>query len=295
MREASSARAGLRGAFERWSDRHGHLLTEFVAESLDGDAALRQSFSDSIAADSQGCQSTLTELELAGCPVVRLRTRLRPYRILHLLARSQHSQREAIPTSFEPLTLTLLGRFSCAIGGRKISFARRRDQNLLVFVALAKDGRATRDELIEAFWPGISRTVASQGLRTTLSRLRRAIAEAAQADVEQYLQVDVSVSLVLDHVVVDARRFAEHVELGRIDDASGDGPSARWHFRTACGLYKARLLSSEAIEAPLRAHVDEYESLFDSTLRRQGELTSADGGREREEIALRPRSLLTTA
>lgn len=295
MREASSARAGLRGAFERWSDRHGHLLIEFVAESLDGDAALRQLFSDSIGADSRGCQSALAELELAGCPITRLRTRMRPYRILHLLARARESEREATAASFEPLAMTLLGRFSSAIGGRQITFARRRDQNVLVFLALAKDGRATRDELLEAFWPGMSRSVASQGLRTTLSRLRRAIAEAAQTDVEKFLQVDVTVSLVLDHIVVDARRFVEHVELGRIEDARGDIASARRHFRTACGLYKNRLLTSEAIEAPLETHVNEYGLLFDSTLKRLTEISSAADAGEGEEMSVWLRSLRTTA
>lgn len=295
MREAASARAGLRGAFERWSGRHGHLLIEFVAESLHGDAALRQSFLDAIAADSQRNQKALPELELAGCPIVKQRSRMRPYRILHLLARYREPEPEVVAPSFEPLAMNLLGRFSCTIGDRQVSFARRRDQNLLVFVALAKDARATRDELLEAFWPGVSRTVASQGLRTTLSRLRRAIAEAAQTDVEQYLRVDASVSLVLDHVVVDARRFIEHVELGRIEDARGHAASARRHFRTACGLYKDRLLISEAIEAPLQAQVSGYESLFDSTVKRLVELTSAGGSDEGEGSAPWLRSLRTIA
>ena len=295
MREVASARAGLRGAFERWSDRYGHLLIEFVAESLNSDVPLKQSFTASIAADPQHCQSALEQLELAGCPIVRQRSRMRAYRILHLLARYGERETEASTPLFEPLALNLFGRFSCAIGGRQISFARRRDQNLLVFVALTKNARATRDELLEVFWPGASRTVASQGLRTTLSRLRRAIAEAAQTDVEQYLQVDASVSLIPGHVVVDARRLLEHVELGRIDDARGNVAAARRHFQTACGLHKDRLLTSEAIEAPLLAQVNGYESLFDSTVKRLAELSVVGARDEGEALAPWMRPLQTTA
>jgi hypothetical protein len=297
LREASRARAGLRGAFERWSDQHADLLIEFIAESLDGDPALRQTFFGAIGAESQPTDETLRQLELAGCPITRFRTRMRPHRIFHLLSRSpEHKrEREAVAASCEPLALTLLGRFSCTIGGRQIAFARRRDQNVLIFIALTREGRATREELLEAFWPGVSRTVASQGLRTTLSRLRRAIAEAAQADVERYLQIDANIALVLEDVVVDARRFVEHVELGRIADVRGDSASARRHYRAACGLYKDRLLISEAIEAPLRHHVDDFEALFRSTLTRLDQLADEKLDHERGAIARKTSSLRTTA
>ena len=87
------------------------------------------------------------------------------------------------------MTLNAFGRFRCEIGGRPVTFSRRRDQQVFTYVALTPDRRATREHLLEAFWPGLSHAVASQGLRTTLSHIRRAIAQAAPGtDPERYFR-----------------------------------------------------------------------------------------------------------
>jgi DNA-binding SARP family transcriptional activator len=133
-------------------------------------------------------------------------------------------------------------------------------------------------------------------LRTTLSRLRRAIGEASGGDPERYLRVDANVALVLDHVVVDARRFAEHVELGRLDDARGELDSARRHYRIATGIYKNHLLMSEAIEPSLLRHVKHYEASFEATLTRMVALSGGDEhGGERRTLSRRLAAMSGTA
>jgi hypothetical protein len=292
LREAALMGESLRGAFERWAERHGHLLLEHAAETHP-DVDLRRAFLSALVEDAS--QEVLGELDRAGFPIVRLRTRLRPYRILRTLSSCQEREQPGGATAPDPLVLGLFGRFSCTVGDRPVAFVRRRDQNLLVYVALSPDARVTREELIEAFWPGVPRSVASQGLRTTLSRLRRAVAEASLNDAETYLRIDTNVALVLDHVRIDARRFAEHVALARWDDTRSDFESAQRHFRTAKELYTDRLLASEAIEAPLQRQVQEYDALYEATLMRLVELTSGHDEGERRGLALRLVAMQTSA
>jgi hypothetical protein len=296
VRDAADARTGLLGAFERWAERRGYLLLEFVSDNLARDPAVRLSFEAMLADEGSVTQSALVVLELAGCPIARLRTRLRPYRVLRALMRPARGERTVDAEAPKLLALNLLGSFSCAIGERHVSFTRRRDQNLLVYVALATGACATRIELLNAFWPGVAHAVASQGLRTTLSRLRRAIGETSGCDPEHYLHVDANVALVLDHVVVDARRFAEHVELGRLDDARGETDAARRHYRIATGLYRNHLLMSEAVEPSLQWYVKHYRTSFEATLTRMVELTGGDApGGERRTLSRRLAAMSSTA
>src|SRR5665213_1709554 len=97
------------------------------------------------------------------------------------------------------------------IRNRPVTFVRRRDQSLLVFVALAPGASVSRAEALKALWPDAPPAVASQGLRTALSRLRHALAEAAGHDADRYLRVDSRVALDLDRVSLDVSRFVDHI------------------------------------------------------------------------------------
>jgi DNA-binding SARP family transcriptional activator len=142
-------------------------------------------------------------------------------------------------------------------------FARRRDQNVLVFLALAPNGSATRTELQKAFWPGLPASVAAQGVRTTLCRLRRAIAVIAGPDVDRYFASRGIVTLDLAHVRVDARRFREHVQCALLDEARGENAGRIRHFRAAERIYAGSLLASESIDPALAPRVAEYVGMFD--------------------------------
>jgi hypothetical protein len=262
MRDVSGRQPHLVGAFERWSERNAHLFLEYVASDGACDPVVRARFMAALDGAPGATQEELAELELAGCPVKRSRSGLAPFRMLGRLLLDASEVPKAGPV-LEPLTITLFGRFRCRIGAHPIVFARRRDQNVLVFLALAEDGRATRAELHKAFWPGQPVAVASQGVRTTVCRLRRAIAAIAGADVDRYFGSRGVITLDLQHVRVDARRFREHVQCALVDESSGEQSGRIRHFRAAEQIYAGTLLASESIDASLAGHVAEYAGMFD--------------------------------
>ena len=295
LRDAAAEGRVVRDAFERWSSRHGHLLLEFVAENSSHDPAVRHAFVTALREGARRAQPGLAELEIAGCPIVRSRGALRPYRVLRRLsARGATKARpDVAELRHEPLALTLLGRFACRIGERPVVFARRRDQNVLLYVALAPEARVTRNELLAAFWPGVPHGVACQGLRTTLSRLRRAIAETSGSGAERFLRIDSTISLDLENVTIDARRFVEHVACGEVEESRGEVEGAVRHYRAAERLYADHLLASEAVEPALAPHVADYAARFRVVLDRLADLSmrarevEAARSYERRAISLR--------
>lgn len=312
IRDAARAGHSLRGAFEQWRDRNGHLLVEFVALARRGGESAEAFMAAIRSVPEPASQRTLERLEADGYPVVRMRTSLRPYRVLTRLVGEAPDASTALPVD-DRLVLKLFGRFSCKVRNHAVTFARRRDQNLLAFVALARGASVTRSEVLNAFWPDAPAAVASQGLRTTLSRLRRAIAEAAGCDADRYLRVDGRITLDLDRVAIDVRRFADHIDCAQLEDARGKIGAARDHYLQAERLYGDALLSSEAVEPALAPRVAEYGALFELALVRLVEMYAQEndiqlgtayarrlaavsgGDRERREFALRLQSSAGTA
>lgn len=304
IRDAARGGYSLRGAFEQWRDRNGHLLVEFVALAQRGGEAAEAFMSAIRTVPDPASQQTLERLEADGYPIVRMRASLRPYRVLTRLVGDSPETSASLPVD-DRLVLKLFGRFSCTVRNRAVTFARRRDQNLLAFVALARGASVTRAEVLKAFWPDALPAVASQGLRTTLSRLRRAIAEAAGCDADRFLHVDGRIALDLDRVSIDVRRFADHIECAELEDTRGKCAAARNHYQQAERLYADALLSSEAIEPALAPRVAEYSALFETALVRLVEMYAQDsdielgsayarrlaavsgGERERRELAVR--------
>lgn len=274
VREAAREARSLRGAFDAWAERRQHLLFEFITESV-ADERTSRLFRAVLGGKYAGdVEEALHDLEAAGYPIARTRDALRPYRVL----RRPAAPPAAANVGTELLKLTLFGRFACSIDGRDVTFPRRREQSVLAYVALAPDASVPRAELMQAFWPGAPRAVASQGLRTTLSRLRRGIGAVSGCDAGRYLVVGTRVALDLQHVTVDARRFADHVAQGRADDAAGNVQGVRDHYRFARRLYADALLASEAVDRPLAPRVAEYAAMFDAVLARLSELDGSARG-----------------
>jgi DNA-binding SARP family transcriptional activator len=215
---------------------------------------------------------------------------LRPYRILARLAEpdANGAVREPAAPAAPIMVVNVFGRFRCEIGGRPVSFSRRRDQAVLAFVALQAGCRTSRSELLEAFWPGVNASVASQGLRTTLSRIRRAILEAAPSiEPQRYFETAGDVRVNVRTVAVDAQRFVDRLEQGRIDDVRGAAESAKHHYRVAQRIYVDRVLAADAPEPCLEAHAERYEALYLEVLTRITELHAATGDFETAREAAR--------
>jgi DNA-binding SARP family transcriptional activator len=211
---------------------------------------------------------------------VRTRTGLRPYRILARLAAPISERVDVQMTTTLPalMAVNVFGRFRCEIAGRAVPFSRRRDQQVFAFVVLQPECRTSREKLLEAFWPGVNHTVALQGLRTTLSRIRRAILEAAPSvDPQRYFETAGEVRVNVRAVAIDVHRFVDRIEQGRIDDARGAVEGAKHHYRVAQRIYADRVLAAEAPEPCLEREAERFEALYIEVLTRITELHAATG------------------
>jgi len=277
VRDAAEAGRTLSDAFARWRERNGHLLLELVEQEGCYEPTALAAFCGALGDNWAGSQSEADEFEQLGLPMVRTRSGLRPYRILNRLARPAVA--EHMTTAITPMMfVNVFGRFRCEIGGRPVAFSRRRDQQVFSYVALAPDCRTSRDDLLDAFWPGINRTIAAQGLRTTLSRIRRAIADVGPAiDPERYFETTGEVRINPRTVAVDVHRFVDHLEQARLDEARGSVDGAKHHYRLAQRIYVDRLLASEASEPCLELRARDFEKLHVEVLTRVTELHAATG------------------
>jgi len=291
VRDAAESRRTLRDAFAHWRRRNGHLLLEFVEREGFEDAAAYEAFFSALRKGWPGAEHETARLEQLGLPIVRTRNGLRPYRILSRLVAPlvENAPEIRTTTSVPPLmAVNVFGRFRCEIAGRPVPFARRRDQQVFAFVVLQPECRTSREKLLDAFWPGINHAVASQGLRTTLSRIRRAIAEAAPAiDPERYFETAGEVRVNVRTVAIDVHRFVDRVEQGRIDDARGAVEGAKHHYRVAQRIYADRVLAAEAPEPCLHVHAERFEALYVEVLTRITELHAATGDFETAREAAR--------
>jgi DNA-binding SARP family transcriptional activator len=148
------------------------------------------------------------------------------------------------------LRVSLFGRFRCEFGGVELPFERRREKNVLAYVALAASGGRTRDELIEAFWPGVPREIAAQNLRTALSRTRRALSDGLGGGaVERFFKTGNTIQLSETNTVIDVRRYTEHITTGKLEESRGDLAAARYHYATAEHLYGDGPLAGEPLES----------------------------------------------
>src|SRR5579875_2151630 len=81
----------------------------------------------------------------------------------------------------------------------------------------------------------------------------------------------------LGTVVVDARRFHDLVEQGRLDETLGALDDAKRHYRLAYGIYRGRLLASEPLEPCFERPANAFDRLYVEALGRLTQLHAATG------------------
>jgi DNA-binding response OmpR family regulator len=292
VRDAAANGQALRGAFERWHASNSWLLLEYATESRTDPESVEAFVAAVRSGADSTSQRTLERLEAIGFPIVRMRTGLRPYRVFARIV--GEAMATSVPVQGDRrLEFHVFGRLSCTIESHPVVFARRRDRNVLTYVALAPGATVTRAELLATFWPGASRSVGSQGLRTTLYRIRRAVANAAGCDSSRYVRMDDSISLRLEAVSIDARSFVECVERAEDEDAGGSRHAAREHYLQAEHLYTDGLLAAEAPESMLAPRGAEYRRLFEAVLTRLLEMCAQDGNARLHKVISARRAELT--
>ncbi len=169
-------------------------------------------------------------VEHAGLFVDRLGDALRPNPVVAAVLGATWAA-GLTPDEIAPAQLDMFGRFRMIVNDREVRFARRREAQIVQYLALQPHGRATRAELLDVFWKDGDRQLAAQGLRTALSAIRGAIARCSGADaVERYFVTDRrngGAALRSRHQLRPPLRIARQPRAGR------RGPRRRSPGRTA--------------------------------------------------------------
>jgi DNA-binding SARP family transcriptional activator len=248
IRKAAEDGRNLSEAFEYWRSRQGHLFTEFVNTALEEAAPekvkLVHRLMDGVACDDQ---DLLHSLEIDGLFVIHTS---RGYQPLRALSRLRMHGGQTYPTrSLPPMHVRMLGRFQAEINEHPIEWIRRRDAQIFKYVALKRNGCATRAELSETFWPGAEKHLVAQSIRTAFSNIRRAIANIVGFDaIDAYVRTNGDIALNLDNVIVDVNRFVAHANDGDQQYDRNELRAAFAHYRSAETVYAGELLIGDPVE-----------------------------------------------
>jgi hypothetical protein len=246
VRAAQVARRPLGDAFALWQTANIATIDRLVDEAAKtAPARDAQELLDILDGESAPSTSTLRRLERVGLFVERVEGRFEPNPVV--VRRSDESQ--GTPAVATPLVLELFGRFRLLHDGADVRFVRRRDAQIVQYLALQQHGYATREKLVRTFWPDTDPQLGAQGLRTACSAIRRAIAARVGSDaVERYLfSAPAQIGLRFESVVSSAHRFVLHAELAAAAEARGSQAFALAHWSAALKLYSAPVLSGEPV------------------------------------------------
>jgi hypothetical protein len=235
----------------RWRRDDGRIIASLIDDALEtsdpDDASL---FRRILGGDELPTALALARLADAGLFAQDIggRIRLNPL----VLAFPSGPRASLEPREAIPLEIEVFGTFRVRVGGQEIRFARRRDRNIVEFLALRRDGKASRTELLETFWPGGDRGLARQGLRTACSMIRRAFgACVGEERVSAYFEADAA-AVVLRSESSGNRylQFVEQVERAREAERSGAPEAAERSWSAAAALYTGPLLAAEELAMP---------------------------------------------
>lgn len=249
LRKAAEDNLSLAQAVEHWRKHHGHLFNKFIADALarvperDADLVFKLMGGSHLVDPLQ-----LQAMEVLGLFVVHTPDGYRPLRALSC-RRSYDRSRGVVQDAPAPMRLSLLGWFQAEIDGQPLAFVRRRDQQIVKYIALQPNGCASRTKLINVFWPGVERHLAAHSLRTACSQIRKAITRVVGFDqVEAYFRATDELSINLDNVIVDVKCFLRHADDGDEQYNRGDLRGAYAHYCSLTRVYRSDLLLSDERE-----------------------------------------------
>lgn len=250
VRDAAERGSNLLDAVTPWVHERGPLVLEYLERAAGQGGDVRLWLDEVRYGDPRIARMHIDRLEEIGLPVLRNKNDVRFCAMLERIVADAATSVPAGVDSTAVLRVSLFGRFRCEFGGVELPFERRREKNVLAYVALAAAGGRTRDELIEAFWPGVPREIAAQNLRTALSRTRRALSDGLGGGaVERFFKTGNTIQLSETNTVIDVRRYTEHITTGKLEESRGDLAAARYHYATAEHLYGDGPLAGEPIES----------------------------------------------
>jgi DNA-binding SARP family transcriptional activator len=155
----------------------------------------------------------------------------------------------------------MFGQFAMTIDGRPVEWFRRRDRQIVQYLALQPTTSATRQNVIATFWPNADPQLANQSLRTACSTIRRAIARCVGYDrVHWYFASGPSLRLNTDHIAISSMAFRGHMREADSAFDEGNDQLARAHCAAASRVYRGRLLDSEGVELWFREERESFSA-----------------------------------
>jgi hypothetical protein len=252
VRTAALARLPIQDGLHRWRRDDARIISSLIDDALEtsspGDATTLRRILNGEDPPTPAIVARLAEAGLFA-QGHGARARLNPLVLAFPTGpRALLDARDAIPAA----EIEMFGTFRVRIAGQEIRFARRRDRNIVEFLALRGDGKATRSELLETFWPGGDRALARQSLRTACSMIRRAFgALVSEERVEAYFRADAA-AVVLNPAHCENRLvlFRANIERAREADRRGAVEIADSYWAAALGIHSAPLLAAEEPTMP---------------------------------------------
>ena len=236
VRSAASDCRPLHGAYEIWLASGVQTLRRFVESEVNRTSLeARSAFARAVA----GEELLDEEWQLLDASGLFVTSDAGTYRLLHPIG-AMYALGPRFGTSGSPqrLSLSLLGEFEAGYGGTPIEWLRKRDADIVRTLAVRVGGTATRQELIEKYWPSTERRAAQQCLRTSCSNIRKAIAAMVGAHrVDRYFTCGADdITLHPNAATLDAHRFLSHVHSGDEADKNSAPETAAAHYRAALRL-----------------------------------------------------------
>jgi hypothetical protein len=282
IRDAAADGRELRGALTRWQDQHRRLIEELLTRSVaglpPGEAEAAQRI---YAGENPTAEPAYARLHDLGLLLSFSDDDLRPLRavIPTSLKRDVSVDMIAPAVNVSMATMEMFGQFEMVIDGRKVEWCRRRDRQIVEYLALQLDTSATRHNIISTFWPNTDAQLAGQSLRTACSTIRRAIAQCVGYDrVHYYFTAGRALRLNTDNLSISSLRLRGHMR--EAEEVAGDfsDAAAQAHYRAVSRIYRGRLLDSEGTEPWFRAEREAYSEL------------AADAAERLVDIGARPRA-----
>ncbi|MHB8147013.1 MAG: AfsR/SARP family transcriptional regulator [Vulcanimicrobiaceae bacterium] len=181
-------------------------------------------------------------------------------------------------------------RFTCTVDDEPVPWLRRMDRRVFQYLLLTPDGHATRDELQEVFWPDQDANASKLSLRTACSNIRKALGAllGTQETADYFASLNETLSVNLELINVDVRRYIAHVRSANTAYATDDFKTALVHFRRAIAIYRGHIGWGDERETWLEPLANECADLQRSAIERFAELSRKSGAAPKTDTMLSP-------
>lgn len=146
------------------------------------------------------------------------------------------------------MDVRMLGTFEVRVDGIAVTAPPGHRGVAVLRYVLSRPGHAaSRDELLEEFWPDVEPGIARNRLQVAVSCVRRALREVSNASILEYRNggYGIDPSIELD---VDTERFEKTLAHARAAERAHDTASAMALYRRAVHLYRGDFASDAPYE-----------------------------------------------